>query len=372
MSGSKLRLAVIGVGSWSNRIHIPQIVSHPDAEVVALCTRTEEKLRQTGEEFGVSRLYTDYRQLFAEGGLDAVTISSTHNAHYPIAKAALEAGLHVFCEKPLGINSLQTKELAELAERRGVKTMVAFTNRWVPESRYVKRLLDEGYLGQPFHYNGCQLAGYMRPGGNWRWRADPMLGGGGVLYDLGSHNIDLAQWFMGPIRAVCSTIKTAVPERSREGEMVPTPVDDTEGFLAEFANGTQGIFHVSWVCPGDRVMRHEIAGSDGFLRLNLFHDVWINGLAGCKAGDPDAVKMTVPDDLQGSIPREVATPEEREVARQAFLKQSPSLVRAFLDSIVKDTDPGPNFADGHATQQVMDAILLSHRQHRWVEVGEVS
>lgn len=363
-----IRVGVIGVGSWANRVQIPQVLSHPEAELVALSARTPEKLQAAGEQFGVTALYRDYEQLLAREDLDAVCISSTHSMHYEMAKAALERGLHVFCEKPLGMNSRQTAELAELAAARNVKTMVAFTNRWLPESLYAKRLVDEGLVGPAFHYNVCQLAGYARPGGNWMWRADAELGGG-VLYDLGCHNIDLALWLNGPITAVSALRRNTVPARNRGDEVVATTAADTDAFVAEYANGCQGIFHISWTSPGDRVMRHELAGQDGMVSLSLYHDVWDNHIAACRAGEPGLAALTVPDDLQGTIPRTVETPEGRDAAHQVFLFGYPSLVRAFLDCIVNDTEPTPSFADGHATQQVMDAVVASALERRWVEVG---
>lgn len=370
MPDHKIRVGVIGVGSWANRVQIPQVLSHPQAELVALSARTEEKLRAAGEQFGVSGLYTDYQKLLAHEGLEAVCISSTHSAHYELAKAALQAGMHVYCEKPLAMNSQQSGELARLAAQTGRKTMVSFTNRWVPESLYAKRLVDEGFVGEGFHYNICQLAGYGGPQSNWRWRMDPELGGG-VLYDLGCHNIDLALWLNGPIDSVCATWKNTVPQRPLDGEMRPTVCNDTIAFLAQFANGTEGLFHISWTAPGDRIMRHELAGRDGMLSLSLYHDVWRNGLSGVRSGAPALEPLTVPDDCQGAIPRSVGTPEERDVARQAFLFQYSSLVRAFLDSIADDTTPAPDFAAGHATQQVMDAVLLSADERRWVDVGSL-
>ncbi len=370
MSSHKVRMAVIGVGSWANRVHIPQILSHPGAELVALCARTQEKLQAAGEQFGISALYTDYRQLLARDDLDAVTISTTHNAHFEIARAALQGGRHVFSEKPLAVDSKQSGELAALAEQTGLKTMVAFTNRWVPEAMHAKQLLEQGFCGETFHYNVCQLASYGRPGGNWMWRADPSLAGGGVLYDLGCHNIDLAMWLNGPIASVCATLKNVSPRRPRGDELLPTAADDTDAFIARYADGSQGIFHISWTSTGDRIMRHEIAGRDGLLILNLYHDVWLNRLAGCRAGETDATPLTPPDELQGVIPRDVETEEQRRVAHEAFLLKAPSLVRAFIDCIANDTEPTPSFADGHATQQVMDAIVRSDRERRWVEVGE--
>lgn len=368
----KIRIGLIGVGSWANRVQIPQVLSHPQAELVALSARTDDKLTKAGADFGVTALYTDYQALLARDDLDAVCISSTHNMHYEMAKAALDRGLHVFCEKPLGMNSTQTRELRDLAAQKGVVTMVSFTNRWVPESAESKRLLDEGYVGEPFHYNICQLAGYAKPGGNWLWRADPVLGGG-VLYDLGCHNIDLALWLNGPITEVCATWKNTVPARPRGDEILPTVCNDTIAFLAQFANGCEGIFHISWTSPGDRLMRHELAGRDGMLSLSLYHDIWCNALSGCRTGEPALQPLSVSDDVQGTIPRALDTPEERDVAHRAFLFGYPSLVRAFIDRILAAPtlrSGAPDFAAGHETQKVMDAVLLSHDEHRWVSISE--
>lgn len=369
MTEDTIRVGVIGVGSWANKVQIPQVLSHQAAELVALSARTVEKLQAAGQQFGVKALYTDYEQLLARDDLDAVCISSTHSMHSEMATAALQRGLHVFCEKPLGMNSQQTAELARLASETGRKTMVSFTNRWVPEAIEAKALVEQGYCGESFHYNICQLAGYGRPGGGWMWRADPELGGG-VLYDLSSHNIDLALWLNGPINSVCATWKNTVPERAKDGEMQPTACNDTVAFLAEFANGCEGIFHISWTAPGDRIMRHELAGREGMVSLSLYHDVWRNSLRGCKAGEPEMQGIRVSDAAQRNIPRAVDTEEQRQQAHQAFLLQSPSLVRAFLDCIANDAPCAPNFADGHATQQVMDAVLRSHAEHRWVAISE--
>ncbi len=361
-----MRIGIIGVGWWANAVHARGVLSHPQGELVALSCRTEEKLRKAGQEFGAEALYTDYRELLDHDGLDAVTISTTHNAHYPVALAALERGLHVFCEKPLGLNSGETARLVGAAREAGVKTMVAFTNRWVPEAMCARQLLAEGACGEVFHYNLCKLASYGGPGSRWMWRADPELAGGGVLFDLGCHVIDLAQWLLGPIEAVCATQKTTVPERPRDGVMTPTRVDDATAFLARFAGGVQGLFHVSWTATGGRVERHEICGSEAMLILNLDHDNWINSLhTSERGGSPEPV--LIPDSAQGNIPREASTPERREIARRAFIEDHPSLVRAFIDSIVNDTDPSPTFEDGHRTQAVMDAIILSARERRWVD-----
>ncbi|MBU0610342.1 MAG: hypothetical protein KKI08_20845, partial [Armatimonadetes bacterium] len=104
--------------------------------------------------------------------------------------------------------------------------------------------------------------------------------------------------------------------------------------------------------------------------LDLFHDVWRNGLMGCRAGEPQTQPLPPPDDIQPAIPRDVSTDEKREAALQAFRFKASSLVRAFLDSIVNDTPVGPDFAAGHETQRVMDAVLLSADERRWVATSE--
>jgi len=360
-----IRIGVIGVGWWANAVHVRGIRSHPDAELAALCCRSEEKLRAAGEDFGVEALFTDYRDLLARADLDAVTISTTHDAHYPTALAALERGLHVFCEKPLGLNSRQTEHLARAARAAGVRTMVAFTNRWVPEAMTARQLLADGAIGDLLHYTVTKFASYGGPKSRWMWRADPALAGGGVLFDLGCHVIDLAQWLIAPICAVCASRKTLVPERLRDDTPVPTPVDDATAFLVEFEGGLQGVFHVSWTAIGSRLERHEFCGTGGTLILNLDHDNWVNALHVSRPGDPEPEPVPIPDWAQGRIPRDASTTEKRQIARQAFLEDHPSLVRAFLDAVLAGEDAPPAFADGHSTQRVMDAVIQSAREKRW-------
>ena len=363
-----VRVGVIGVGWWANAVHVRGILSHPGAELVALCCRSEEKLRAAGREFGASALFTDYRDLLAHPDLDAVTISTTHNAHYPVALAALERGLHVFCEKPLGLDSGETEHLARAARDAGVRAMVAFTNRWVPEAMIARRMLAEGEIGEVLHYTVTKFASYGGPKSRWMWRADPALAGGGVLFDLGCHVIDLAQWLIAPIRAVSASQRNLVPGRLRDGTMVPTPVDDATAFLAEFANGVQGVFHVSWTAIGSRLERHEVCGTHGTLILNLDHDDWINALHVSHPGDPEPEPVPIPDWAQGRIPRDASDTELRQIAHQAFIEDHPSLVRAFIDAIAAGEDAPPTFDDGHATQRVMDAIIGSAREEQWREV----
>jgi len=147
--------------------------------------------------------------------------------------------------------------------------MVAFTNRWVPEAKYTKRLMEENFCGETFHYNICQLAAYGRPGGNWMWRSVPELSGGASSTTSASTTWTSASGsaaHQGRLR----NAQDHLPRASQRRRPAPTAGDDTDAFIAEFQSGAQGIFHISWTSVGDRIMRHEIAGRDGFLSLSLY------------------------------------------------------------------------------------------------------
>lgn len=372
MTERTIRIGLIGAGWWGQHVHARGVRSHPRAELVALCSRTEAKLRQAGETLGVRALYTDWEKLLEHDGLDAVTVATTHDLHYPICEKALERGLHVFCEKPLGLSSRETARLAALAKERRVVNIVAFTNRWVPEAAHAKQLLDHGFCGTVFHVTACKIAGYGGPGSPFMWRTDPARSGGGVLFDLGCHVLDLSQWLVSPIRAVCADVKTTVPaRRGDDGTTVPTAVDDAVACVAAFETGAQGVLQVSWTASGPGFDRTEVAGSEASLRLELNADAWVNALTVCPRGSTEPHAVAPPDALQGRIPRETSSAEGREAAHRAFIEDHPSLVRAFVDAILGEAVSCPSFADGHRTQQVMDAILLSSRERRWVEVAEV-
>src|SRR5262249_54756612 len=137
-----------------------------------------------------------------------------NDTHHPMTKAALERGMPVLCEKPVGLDASQAVELADLAEAKGITTMVPFTYRWMPTSQWVKRLLDDGYIGSPRHLNMRYFAGYARPAG-YAWRFDPALSGSGLIGDLGSHWLHFARWWFGDITEIGCVATTFTPRPPR-------------------------------------------------------------------------------------------------------------------------------------------------------------
>src|SRR5262249_61111457 len=141
------------------------------------------------KKYNIPAIFTDYREMIARGSLDALVISTPDDLHYPITMDALDAGLHVLCEKPLALNAAQARAMYERAESVGVKHMTFFTWRWMPHFRYLRDLIDGGYIGRCFHCQLRFLGGYGRDvQACWRFRPNRAIG---ILCGRDQHRLDL-------------------------------------------------------------------------------------------------------------------------------------------------------------------------------------
>ena len=137
----RVRVGVIGTSWYADMMHLPNLKSHPRAELAAICGRNRERAEEMARKYEIPRVFTDYRELIEEGDLDAVVVATPDDLHHPMTMAALDAGLHVLCEKPMALNAGQAGEMYDKAEAAGVKHMVFFTYRWWPSYRYLKQLV---------------------------------------------------------------------------------------------------------------------------------------------------------------------------------------------------------------------------------------
>src|SRR5215831_17136482 len=125
-----VRVGIVGTSAWADAMYLPALKNHPQAEIAAICGRNPEKTQLFAARWDVPHFYTDYRAMIDAEELDAIVIATTNDTHHPITMAALDAGLHVLCEKPLALNAAQAREMAQKAKAVGVKTMVPFTYRY--------------------------------------------------------------------------------------------------------------------------------------------------------------------------------------------------------------------------------------------------
>lgn len=194
----KIKIGVIGVGSISN-CHIQAYQKNPNVELYAFCDIDEEQLRKMGEEYGISRLYTDIDAMLTLKELDAVSVCTWNSAHADCAIAALNAGKHVLCEKPMSVSREKGEEMKAAADKNGKLLMIGFVRRYGNDCAVLKDFLEKDYFGVLYYAKATYLRRNGNPGG---WFGDKSRSGGGPLIDLGVHVIDLVRYLMGNPRPV--------------------------------------------------------------------------------------------------------------------------------------------------------------------------
>lgn len=256
--GKTLKFGIAGTGNIFVNHHLKPLMEHAEAEIVAVCDTNEAKARKIAGEWGIPRVFSDYRTMLAEcGELDAVDICTPNLYHSEIAVAALRAGKHVFCEKPDAINPAEAQKMADAAAAADKLLMVMRNNRFTPASQYLKQFIGEGLMGE-IYTGRCGWVRRRGIPGKGGWFTDKALSGGGPLIDLGVHFIDLAIWLMGNPKPVAVTGATyskfadnelSNSVHSNYGEKRENGVYNVEdlatGFI-RFANGASLQLEFSW------------------------------------------------------------------------------------------------------------------------------
>ena len=190
----KTKFAVIGCGGISAH-HMRGYQNNPDAELYALCDINEAQLQKRGSEFGVTRLYTDCETMLRElPEIDAVSVCTWNSAHAPCTIAALKAGKHVLCEKPMAINAQEAAAMQKAAQENGKLLMIGFVRRFGNDCAILQDLINDDQFGEIYYAKATYLRRHGNPGG---WFGDKSRSGGGPLIDLGVHVIDLTRYLMG-------------------------------------------------------------------------------------------------------------------------------------------------------------------------------
>jgi predicted dehydrogenase len=188
-----LKVGIIGTGTIAQS-HIQAYKKDPDAELYALCDIDAALLQKRGEEHGVTRLYTDYRELLALPEINAVSVCAWNSMHAPLAIAALNAGKHVLCEKPMAMSAEEAESMLKAERQSGKLLMIGFVRRFGNDCVILKELIDKGELGDIYYIKASYLRRHGNPGG---WFGDKSRSGGGPLIDLGVHVIDMTRYLMG-------------------------------------------------------------------------------------------------------------------------------------------------------------------------------
>ena len=258
--------------------------------------------------------------------------------------------------------------MTEAAEKAGLKTMVPFTYRFMPTARYLKELMEQGYLGKPYHLNMRYYTGYARDG-KYMWRFDLEESGSGVVGDLGTHWLYLADWFYGEIVAVSAILGYHVSRAPRPDQKPYSLADDSAMILLEFGSGARGVLHLSSVAyeetPLGQTHHMEFHGSRG--TLYSFTD-WdkAQSVSGARDGEGAIHELAIPNHIWGTARRNFVPETYKDVFREHDY-----MARGFVSAIANDTPAEPSFRDGARIQRYLPAALLSAHEGRRVEVNEI-
>ncbi len=343
--------------------------------------RDADRAAAAADRLGWAESAADWRAVVARDDIDLVDVCTPGDTHAEIAIAALAAGKHVLCEKPLANTVAEAEEMAAAAETaaaRGVRSMVGFTYRRVPAIALARRLVAEGRIGEIRHVRAHYLQDWIAdPEAPLTWRLDKQLAGSGALGDIGAHIIDLTQYLTGDrVREVSGQLETFVKERplvavgaglsgTATAERGPVTVDDAAVFIARFAGGALGVFEATRFATGRKnSIRIELNGSAGSLAFD-FEDM--NVLELYDADEPAEtagfrrILVTEP----GHPYVDAWWPAGHGLGYEhGFTHQVVDLVTA----IAEDTDPAPTFADGLQVQRVLAAVETSSDTRTWQEV----
>ena len=362
--GNTIRIGVIGAGAVADDHHVPGLRIDPRATLVAICDTDQRLLEQRQRDWGPTRTTTNYEEIAADPDIDAVIIATPNFTHKPIALACINAGKHLMCEKPLGLNFQESAEMYRAACDRHVRHMTAFTYRFAPSMRYLKHLVQCGTLGEPRHFRSQRFLDL--PETSWGWRQYKQLAGAGDLFDMTIHRIDFAQDVLGSITSVCGAVARFTPrDRTDEGEACePSEVDDWSSLIGLFESGAVGVWEGSTLMKGyhnDGLGYEwaEVNGSEGSAVYRLADPN--NILVGRGGGTMES--RPVPDEflVAAGSPRDPRLGVPGTVFRY-------DLVWEFVSAIVEQRDAVPGFDHGASAQAVADAVLDSFARRAWVEI----
>jgi predicted dehydrogenase len=339
-------------------VHIPVFQATPGITVVAVASSSRDRAERVAGKFGIPHAFDDYHELAQLPDLDLVAVATTPSFHCSVALAAVEAGKHVLCEKPMAMNADESQAMLTAARKKGVLHLMNFEFRTTPARQRMKQLIDGGYLGQIRHVHVSVFSGvfeeygrYMR---RWWFRQET---GGGWLGGLGSHFIDALRYWFGEVEGVSAQLRTLVARRNVGDFDDPQDVDadDTFSLLLKFRNGASGAFTSSAVTSTPEDPRVSAYGSDG--TLVLVGDC----LYGARTGEGQLVEMPVDEDEAPGDESAVLDPHYIPFTRWA---------RTIAGAIRAGRQLAPSFEDGLRCQQVMDAARRSSAEGRWVDIED--
>jgi predicted dehydrogenase len=387
MPEKRWRAGVIGTG-FIGPVHM-EALRRLGVEVAALAGSSPERAAEKARQLGVARSYGSAEELLADPDIDVVHITSPNHLHFPHARAALEAGKHVVCEKPLALDPTESSALVKLATEKRLVNAVNFNLRYYPVNQHARSLVRAGEIGDVYIIQGSYLQDWLLLPTDWNWRLERGQGGEmRAVSDIGSHWIDLTSYITGlEIESVLADFRTFLPVRQKptgsvetftgkmqtQTEYVEQPIstEDYASVLFRYAGGARGVMSVSQVSAGRKNRTYyEIDGSHSSIAWDgeQPNELWIG-----HRDRPNELLLKDPSLLSEEARRFAFYPGGHGEGFPDTFKSLYSAIYAYLDKGDFTAPPDfPTFEDGHRELIVAEAILRSAREERWVKVGEVA
>jgi predicted dehydrogenase len=383
-------VGVVGMG-WMGMVHSRAYLQAADrfhdtgirAKLIVCADDVESRAKEARERFGFERITTCWQNVIADPAVQVVNITTPNYLHREVAAAAVAAGKHVFCEKPVGKNPQETAEIDRLARQAGVLTWVGYNYRWVPLIEYARQLIREGKLGRLTHFRGRFFAGYAsHPQAVLSWRFQQEFSGLGVLGDLMSHVVDMGLMLAGPVRRVVGNREIFFPHRplatpgagthfsvASGGPQGDVTNEDYAAALLQFANRAQGSVEVCRVIQGHKCQfAFEIEGTGGALSWDFER--------------MNEMQLFSPDEnnVHDGCARIVSGPQHGCHARfnpgagVSLGYEDLKTIEAyqFLKSVAEQRQGEPGLTEALRVAEVLAAIERSWDSQSWQEVTSIS
>jgi len=383
----KIKTAVIGSG-FMGAAHVEALRRTPGVDIVAIASDDEKRARELAGSFGIVNVLVDWKNLLTLPDLQTVHNCTPNNLHFKINKAFLEAGIHVVSEKPLTLNSRDSEKLVYLAEKKKLVTAINFNYRFYPLIQHARQMMKKNELGDLYLAHGNYLQDWLYYDTDYNWRLETNVSGNSrAIADIGSHWCDLIQFITGQkIIRVFADLTTIHKTRKKpsgeietfkgkemesDSDAVETPIntEDIGIVMVKFSGGSKGIFTVSQVSAGRKNhFSFEIDGSKKSIAWNQEepNKLWVG-----YREKPNEIVIKDPSLLH---------PEARSYAHypgghpEGYPDGPKNMFMRFYDFIRTGKDPlkdeleFPTFKDGWIENRIVDAVLKSNKDQKWVEV----
>ena len=372
--------AIIGLG-FVGKAHL-EALRRLGIPVRGILGSSPERTQEAARELGIERAYSSLKELAADPDLTAIHVCSPNHVHFDQSKAALEAGKHVMCEKPLAMNTRESGSLIELSQQANRVGAVTYNLRYYPLCHEARAIVQKGLIGEPRLIHGSFLQDWLLYPTDWNWRLQPELGGDmRVVADIGTHWLDLLTWITGQkVAELCADLATVIPVRKRPRGRVQTfqqttgatddikiTTDDYASILLHFNGGARGVCTVSQISAGRKTrLWFEVDGSEGSLSWNSEepNTLWIG-----RRRELNQELIKDPSLMSPQTRGYAAYPGGHAEGYPDTFVQLFKDFYAYLDAgDLSATRTFPTFETGHEEMRMCEAIAQSARERQWVKI----